>query len=490
MVDEEEMKTDAPETPAAAPAKGKGMWIGIVVVVIVIVILLAAVFGGFFGAPPPGAPDLPEAVFHVGYPGDAGKYLPTMWANRAEWTSDWFFSEGLKDQSFIDSLDAQGIDVSQILGTAPTTSDDPSILASGTAFNENYTARFVGDTSPGLFASHAYDGLFLIALAMADANTSDVTTAAFKASLRSVSAPPGTVIRPGEWAKALVEIGAGRDIDFVGASGAVNFDSAGEVLSDYEVWGVNATTGTIERRMFIAEGSWNPAPPLRASLPPEVRDSDPPRPLLGNVDIGVLVSFTGALAVYGPDIYNGTVLGMEQINADGGLWGGNIVLHQQDDQTSPTAGATAAGILINTNNVSASIGSLASSVSIAAYDVAGPAGVLMMSPASTSPVFTTSDLLDLFWRTAPSDALQGRAAALYAYETAGWRKVSVFHISNAYGDGLGSVFEQGFEARGGSVMRNIGYVADQASYDSELAALFTPGSQPAPPLRVRREDLR
>jgi len=39
-----------PEAPssAAAPSKGKGMWIGIIVVAIVIVILLAAVFGGLF----------------------------------------------------------------------------------------------------------------------------------------------------------------------------------------------------------------------------------------------------------------------------------------------------------------------------------------------------------------------------------------------------------------------------------------------------------
>ena len=485
MVDEEEMKTDAPETPAAAPAKGKGMWIGIVVVVIVIVILLAAVFGGLFGAP---APDLPQAVYHVGYPGDAGKYLPTLWANRAQWTATWFFSEGLKDQAFINQLNTSGIDVSRIVGTAPTTSTDPAILASGTAFNQNYTARFVGDTEPGLFAPHAYDGLFLIALAMADANTSDVTSTAFKAAMRAVSAPPGTVIRPGEWAKALVEIGANRDIDYVGASGAVNFDSFGEVQSDYEVWGVNAVSKQIERRLFIPEGSWSGAPSPAPS--PGTRDSNPPEPLLGNVDIGVLVSFTGSLAVFGPDIYNATILGMEQINAAGGLWGGNIVLHQQDDQTNPTAGATAAGILINTNGVKAIIGSLASSVSVAAFDVARPANVLMMSPASTSPVFTTSDTVDLFWRTAPSDALQGKAAALYAYRDAGWRKVSVFHISNPYGDGLGNVFATDFEVRGGNIMRNVGYVADQASYDSELNALFTPGSAPAPPLRVRREDLR
>jgi len=51
----EEQKTS--EAPAAAPAKGKGMWIGVVVVAIVVIILLAAVFGGLFGAPPTEEPN-------------------------------------------------------------------------------------------------------------------------------------------------------------------------------------------------------------------------------------------------------------------------------------------------------------------------------------------------------------------------------------------------------------------------------------------------
>src|SRR3972149_1567627 len=218
----------ATEAPPAAPAKGKGMWIGIVVVAIVVVVLLAAVLGGLFGAPP--APDLPQTVYHVGYPGDAGKYLPTLWANRAQWTSTWFFSEGLKDQSFIDDLADQGIDVSQIVGTAPTTSENATILQSSTVFNANYTATW-GDTAPGLFAPNGYDGVFLIALAMAKSNSTDVTSTAFKAAMRAVSSPPGTEIRPGQWATGTPAVSNNRDIDYIGASGAVNFFNFRAILS-------------------------------------------------------------------------------------------------------------------------------------------------------------------------------------------------------------------------------------------------------------------
>ena len=471
----------APEAPPAAPAKGRGMWIGVVVVAIVIVILLAAVFGGLLSGPPDNR--TPEAVYHVGYPGDAGKYLPSLWSNRAQWTAKWFFSEGLKDQTFIDQLKTQGINVTQIVGTAPTTSDDPTILQSATAFNENYSARFGGGV-PGLFAPHGYDGLFLIALAMAQSNTTDVTNASFRQAMRDVSSPPGTAIRPGEWGKALGEFGAGRDIDYIGASGANNFDQYGEVGSDYEVWGVNST-GQIIRKQFIPEGSWSPAPPAPA---PQIgtRSDDHPKLLLSDINIGVIVSLTGSLAVFGPDISNATTMAMEQINGNGGLWGGSITLVVQDDATTPATGAQAATNMIANNNVKAIIGSLASSVSQAVYDVAKPANVLVMSPASTSPLFTNYDTVDLFWRTAPSDALQGRAAALYAYRDAGWRTVSIFHINNAYGTGLGDVFAQAFTDRGGVILRNVGYEANLASYDSELNSVFTPGAQRAPPAPVSR----
>jgi len=456
------------------------MWIGLIVVVIVIVILLAAVFGGLFAAPTV----RPEVVYHVGYPGDAIHYLPTVWTNRALWTAKWFFSEGLRDQTFINQLKAAGVNVSQIVGTAPTTSTNPAILTSATIFNENYTATF-GDATVGLFAAQAYDGIFLMALAMAKANTTDTASAAFKQAMRDVSNPPGTVIRPTEWSKAITELAAGRDVDYVGAAGADNFDQYGEVGSDYEVWGVNSTGGIFQKQ-FIPENSWSPAPSPAQAVP--TRSEVRMHPTALPIKIGTILSLTGSLGLYGPDIQNATDMARDNINNNGGVWGGLVTLVHDDDATSTTIGSSVATKQINTDNVDAILGSLASSVSQAVYAVAKPAGVAELSPASTSPLFTTLDDVDLFWRTAPSDALQGKAAALYAYGTAGWRKVSVFNINNAYGNGLGDVFSSDFITRGGQILRKVSYEPDKAAYDSELATLFTPSPQRAPAARVSRPE--
>lgn len=43
------------------------------------------------------------------------------------------------------------------------------------------------------------------------------------------------MIRPGEWAKAKAAIAAGKDINYQGASGIVDFDKNGDVSGLYSI---------------------------------------------------------------------------------------------------------------------------------------------------------------------------------------------------------------------------------------------------------------
>ena len=47
------------------------------------------------------------------------------------------------------------------------------------------------------------------------------------------------VIRPGEWKKAVAAIAAGEDINYEGASGAIEFDDQGDVAGTYTYNGVS-----------------------------------------------------------------------------------------------------------------------------------------------------------------------------------------------------------------------------------------------------------
>ena len=75
-------------------------------------------------------------------------------------------------------------------------------------------------------AAHGYDATFLMALAIerGGPKRENIPTA-----LRDVANPPGEIIRPGEWAKAKALLNEGKEINYEGASGDVDFDPNGDV---------------------------------------------------------------------------------------------------------------------------------------------------------------------------------------------------------------------------------------------------------------------
>lgn len=467
---EEQPSATAPSEAPTPPKKSRtALWVGIAVIIIVVA-LVGVYFSGILNAP--AGPDLPTAVYLIGYPGDAIKIVPSWYTNRAQWPVKWMYSEGLQSQAFIDQLAGQGVDVSKIEGTAPTAPLNATYNQTSSSFNTAFNTAY--GHQPALFASTSYDAVFVIALAMEVAQSTNTNSSAFKAALRNVTSPGGTQIFPGQWLQARQAIENGTKIKYFGASGSLIFDTNGEVSSDYEVWNINAT-GQISQKLYIPAGSWVSTASMSAST---VKAQAVTQALTPAPKIGTVMSITGSLALFGYDDQNGTDLAAGQINAQGGIRGSQLTMVHQDDATDPTTGASAAQAEI-TAGVQAIVGSLASSVSQAVFAKVVPAGIIEISPASTSPYFTTADTTDQFWRTVASDALQGQAAAYYAYNFAGYRKMSVMYINNAYGQGLSSVFINAFKARGGTIYRSVSFEAGQASYTSQLNTLFTPGIQTA-----------
>ncbi|MDY6931045.1 MAG: ABC transporter substrate-binding protein, partial [Halobacteriota archaeon] len=93
--------------------------------------------------------------------------------------------------------------------------------------------------------------------------------------------------------------------------------------------------------------------------------------------------------------------------------------------------------------------------------------VLQISSSNTAPDFTTYEDNDLFFRTCPSDKLQGLAMARLAINE-GYMNVSTIVINNAYGVGFEDVFIQEFEELGGTVIESIKYDPAGTIFDSEV----------------------
>ncbi len=187
------------------------------------------------------------------------------------------------------------------------------------------------------------------------------------------------------------------------------------------------------------------------------------------IKIGALMSLTGSLGPYGPPIVDGAKLAVEQINAAGGILGHPLKLIVMDTATNPDVGRDAARKLVELNQVPAIVGALSSGVTLAASSVTIPAGVVLISPASTSPGLTALNDNDYVFRTVVSDAMQGGVLARLAL-LLGYKKVSVIYVNNAYGKGLDIAFKKSFEAfPNRSVIAEVPYEENKASYRGEVA---------------------
>ncbi len=91
------------------------------------------------------------------------------------------------------------------------------------------------------FAAQSYDAAFLLALAIEQ--NGQAKRDGLAQALRDVASAPGEIILPGEWQKAKGLIKAGQPINYEGASGALEFDKAGDVTGVIIEMGVYVRQG-------------------------------------------------------------------------------------------------------------------------------------------------------------------------------------------------------------------------------------------------------
>jgi neutral amino acid transport system substrate-binding protein len=194
--------------------------------------------------------------------------------------------------------------------------------------------------------------------------------------------------------------------------------------------------------------------------------------------LGIVLPATGDVASLGAPMVKGIDFLISTVNDCGGVLGKPIQVFKEDDRSEPTAGAEAVTKLVQVDKVGAIVGSFASSVSTAGIAVAAPNKVVMISPGSTSPVFTerakNGDFNGYWYRTAPPDTYQAAALANLAYKK-GFRKVSTVVINNDYGVGFEKVFVAKFKELGGQILNEAKptrYDPKSTTFEAEARSAF------------------
>ncbi len=183
--------------------------------------------------------------------------------------------------------------------------------------------------------------------------------------------------------------------------------------------------------------------------------------------LGVLLPLTGGLAELGKPIRDGAILPKTVIESGDAP----ITVDQrvEDSQTDPQAAVSTANDLVNagypmvTGPASSGVNLQVTQESLIPNDVIG------CSPSSTSPNVTTLDDNNLIFRTAPSDALQGKVMAQVASENLEASTTAGLYVNNDYGQALFESFKNSFEDGGGTVQNGVAFRKEKDSYSTELS---------------------
>lgn len=191
--------------------------------------------------------------------------------------------------------------------------------------------------------------------------------------------------------------------------------------------------------------------------------------------VGMVVSLTGAAGRYGQAASKAVELAFGELNKAAGakgIAGCKLALDLRDDQSQSSVGVDQARQLVDLKKVPAIIGSTISSVSIPMVTaVTAPAGVVQISPASSTPLLTKlaveGKTKGWFFRTITADSLQGTAAAKYALDR-GMKAVTIIYVNNDYGVNMMAEFRRAYQALGGKISGVTPYNPEQSSYNAEV----------------------
>jgi len=192
---------------------------------------------------------------------------------------------------------------------------------------------------------------------------------------------------------------------------------------------------------------------------------------------GALIPETGALAFLGAPIQAGYQLAIDDINAAGGVNGQQVSIKYADeaDASTPTVVQNSANTLL-TWGANVILGASSSSNTKNAIDNIVAHKVVEISPSNTSPDLTAWKDNGFYYRTAPSDLVQGQVLGNQIIAD-GNSKVAIIYQDSSYGNGLEGTIASTVKAKGGTVTAAVKFTTGQSDFSSIVTQALAGGPQ-------------
>ncbi|MEE8874621.1 branched-chain amino acid ABC transporter substrate-binding protein [Pseudomonas helleri] len=187
------------------------------------------------------------------------------------------------------------------------------------------------------------------------------------------------------------------------------------------------------------------------------------------IKIGIAGPKTGPVTQYGDMQFMGAKQAIKDINAKGGVDGKMLEAKEYDDACDPKQAVAVANKVVN-DGVKFVVGHLCSSSTQPASDIYEDEGVIMITPAATSPEITSRGY-KLVFRTIGLDSAQGPAAGNYIAKFVKPKVVAVLHDKQQYGEGIATAVKQTLEKDGIKVAVFEGINAGDKDFASVIQKL-------------------
>lgn len=193
------------------------------------------------------------------------------------------------------------------------------------------------------------------------------------------------------------------------------------------------------------------------------------------VKIGVSLPLTGASASDGQNTRNGAALALEHNKSKPALQKYNIEIAAEDDKSDPKDAAAIGNKFAGDKEIFAVVGNYNSSCTLAEASILSKAGLVQISPASSSPKIT--GFSKYLFRTQPTDELVGANIVDWAKDLK-FKKVAVVYENSDFGKGLQGVYEKRWPGEGRTIVATEYYTPGSTlDFTSILTKIKSAGAE-------------
>jgi branched-chain amino acid transport system substrate-binding protein len=201
------------------------------------------------------------------------------------------------------------------------------------------------------------------------------------------------------------------------------------------------------------------------------------------IKIGYLPALTGPSSSTGVGINRGVQLGVEDINASGGINGRKIELISRDTQSDPTKAVNAVAELTQRQKVAMIFGPVNSGEALAATPLIARDKVPMLHPCWVDELIDVKKY-PMAYRQAPTNTQIGKGANHYVVEVLKLKKVAVISDTTGYGTASVNTYVPMLKAMGAEVVYTNHIDAANPDLKPELLRMQNAGAQVIMPWSV------